>query len=217
MAAKKTAQKDVITLPALRVRRMAVRIRGTSPLIVNCWSEKAKREIADKQQGKPRLKKAAKDPTAEYNAARYVVEGKDCIPAVGVKKALMAAAVFADLFKTTTGMSLFVIGELGGGQWIPLRFDHRRMREDTVRVGTVSKSADLRYRPEYTGWSVEFVVEFNESAISAEEVLNLVRIAGFSVGLHEWRPQKGGGDFGRFELAMEDSSPRKTRSPRRAA
>lgn len=203
-AAKDGKDEKEVKLPALEIRRMKVKVRGVSPLIVNAFSNKAKEEMAAKQQKQARLAKAAKDPVACFNAARYVVNGKDCITAITMKKAIMTAATFADEYKTHIGMCLFVRGSEGNGDFIPILGSKPQMREDVVRVGTMTKTADLRYRPEYVDWSAEFVIEYNARVLTADQVLNLVSIAGFSCGVCEWRPQKGGGDYGRFELDMRD-------------
>ena len=198
-----TKQGKDVKLPALQIQRMTVRVKSLSPLIVNAFSVKSKEEMAAKQQKQARLAKEAKDPVACFNAARYVVNGKDCVTAITVKKAIMTAATFADEFKSHIGMALFVRGSESNGDFIPIKSAKPRMREDVVRVGTMTKTADLRYRPEYVDWKMEFVVEFNARVLTADQVLNLVSIAGFSCGICEWRPQKGGGDYGRFELDMK--------------
>lgn len=201
---KKDVESKEVKLPALEIRRLEVRVRGVTPLIVNAFSAKAKQQMADKQQKKAKLAKEAKDPVELFNAARYVIDGKDAVSAITIKKSVMTAAVFGDEMKTRVGMSLFVRGNLANGDYVEILGPKPRMREDVVRVGTMTKTADLRYRPEYTNWKLKFVVEFNNRVLTAEQVLNLVSIAGFSCGICEWRPQKGGGDYGRFELDMKD-------------
>ena len=73
------------------------------------------------------------------------------------------------------------------------------MREDTVRI---SMSTDIRFRPEYRDWSMEFDVVFNSRAISPEQIVNLVNIAGFGIGIGEWRPERSG-QFGMFHVAAD--------------
>jgi len=73
-----------------------------------------------------------------------------------------------------------------------------QMRENIVRLN--GKTADLRYRAEFLQWESSFVVRYNDAAISAEQIYNLFQIAGFSVGVGEWRPEKNG-QFGMFEIA----------------
>jgi hypothetical protein len=204
MATKAKKTEEDIKLPALAIKRIKVRVRGLSSLITNKFSEKSKRQMAEKQQGKigPRDKKPPKDPVADFNAARYVIDGKDAFPALCMKKAIMAAAVFQDgAYKNRVGMAVFVLGSLRGGEFIEIKGGKPNMREDTVR--NASGVADLRYRPEYADWYCDFEIVWNESYLSAEQVLNLLKIAGFSCGVCEWRPEKGGGPYGRFEIDMK--------------
>ena len=70
-------------------------------------------------------------------------------------------------------------------------------REDMVRVGM--GTADIRYRPEFPKWATELDVSYNSRALAAEQIVNLFEIAGFAVGVGEWRPEKDG-QFGRFRV-----------------
>ena len=65
--AAKTTNEQVITIPALDIRTATIKIVGDSPLIVHKWSEKAKKEILDKQMKKAKNKgHDAKDPFADF-------------------------------------------------------------------------------------------------------------------------------------------------------
>jgi len=64
-----------------------------------------------------------------------------------------------------------------------------------VRVG--AGSTDMRYRPEFSEWSVNVIVEIDSDLLNEQDVVNLVNRAGFSIGVGEWRPEKGG-EYGRF-------------------
>lgn len=77
-----------------------------------------------------------------------------------------------------------------------------RLRRDITRVGKFgSKQPDLRYRPEFTEWSVQLVIEYEPALVSQAGLHQLIRRAGRSVGLYEWRPEKSpAGIFGRFDL-----------------
>jgi hypothetical protein len=78
-----------------------------------------------------------------------------------------------------------------------------RMRRDIARVGTFpNKKPDLRYRPEFRDWSVDLVIEYEPALISLAGLYLLLRRAGRSIGLYEWRPEKSpAGIYGCFDLA----------------
>jgi hypothetical protein len=200
---KAGSKEETIELPKLAIKRMAITIIGTSPLIVHAWSEKAKRQMRDKQQGKAKLARGAKDPNEDFESSKYKdSKGRDCIPVFALKKAIVSAATFGNEKKTHFRGSLFiepVTRGKDGTDLLPIKFSKCVMREDMCRVGGMTKTADMRYRAEYHDWSARVTFEYNESMISVAQILNLIRIAGFSVGICEWRPEKDG-HFGRFTI-----------------
>lgn len=122
--------------------------------------------------------------------------GQHCIPARAIKCAIVEAATSIGdkqrYSKVKLRQCLFVLGDL-----LPIKGPKPTMRTDMVRLN--KQGTDVRYRPEYSTWEVSFDVQFNESAISADEVLNLIELAGFAVGLCEWRPEKNGNN-GQFRV-----------------
>jgi hypothetical protein len=196
-----TGESETMNLPKLDIRTAVVEIVGTSPLIVHAWGEKSKRQMREKQQKLAKMAKEAKDPEADFESSKYLnAERKDCVPAGAFRNAIISSGRFADGIPMTkiTG-SVFFPDNL-----VPLAFDKCVMREDMVRVGGKGPgtgTADLRYRAEYQGWKVKLRVEYNATIISLEQLLNLVSLAGFSVGICEWRPEKKG-QFGRFTVGQ---------------
>jgi hypothetical protein len=92
-----------------------------------------------------------------------------------------------------------VLGESGG--LIPLRFESLRMRQDAVTIGINTR--DLRYRGEFSGWSINCRIRYNAAVITPEQIINLINVAGFSGGLGELRPsQKASDQYGMFEVAV---------------
>ena len=88
------------------------------------------------------------------------------------------------------------------GDLVEILGDPPIMRTDIVHIGPFGKkTATPRYRPEFTNWRCKLIVRYNESAISPEQLWNLINVAGFSVGIGEWRPEKSGaGSFGMFHV-----------------
>lgn len=202
---KPTEEKEEVSFSLRRLERVVfeVPIRGTSPLIVNRWSEKAKEMMLSAQQTKVRVKKDPKDPVANFEAARYrLPNGVDGFPAVAFKAAIADATRFFDksITKVLVKQSILVVGE-GPDQLVPLEYESITMREDAVR--NASGVADLRYRPQYWPWTVNLKVRSIKGQFDYESLLALVDAAGQG-GIGEWRPsapKSASGTFGTFEVA----------------
>ncbi|SNT19441.1 hypothetical protein [Sphingopyxis indica] len=195
MVTKSTA---AIELPPLNIQTVTFVLVGDSPLIVHAWSEKAKRQMLDKQMKKATKAREAKDPEADYEACFYKTEaGAYGFPAIGVKAAMVSACRFVDAKMTVMRGAFHIDCEMLEVIGEP------RPREDMVRVGM--GTADIRYRPEFVDWRIPVTIKFNASVISAEQIANLLNAAGFGVGIGEWRPEKNG-SYGRFHVATSEES-----------
>ena len=195
MSEKKSTKQKKSTL-AIGV--ISLRIIGDSPLIIHAWSEKAKRMIRDKQAKKANKGREVRNPQEEYEAAFYKdANGNNVFPSVGLKAAAVRAAKSVNMAMTDAKAAFHIPGE-----FVPVEGEPR-MREDMVRVGM--GSADLRYRPEFLEWSIDFNVRYNKAVISAEQLVDLFDIAGFGTGIGDWRPEKGGRN-GMFHAEKKEST-----------
>jgi hypothetical protein len=200
---------EQLVIDKIGVGKMVVPIVGTTPLIVHNFSEKSKRQMLDAQQGKKNVK-VNRDPQAEYEAAFYRIHDEDGadrygVPAVAFKQATISAARFYKSVRMSElKQALFFRGILTKADPQQLVEIHGvpQMREDVVRLGGVSRSADLRFRPEFLEWSATITVEYVTSLLSKDSVLSLIDAGGLGVGVCEWRPEKGG-DFGRYQIDPE--------------
>lgn len=184
-----------VSIPQIKLRQVEVELVGDSPLICHAWSKKAKQEMLDKQMKKAKQAKGAKDPEADFKESLYPMpDGNGYgFPTVAFKAAAVGACRFVDDIKMTEARGAFhIAGELAKIEGEP------RMREDMVRIGM--GTADIRHRGEFPQWRVKLQITYNESALSLEQIINLFNIAGFGVGVGEWRPERDG-SFGRFHVA----------------
>lgn len=192
--------KGTIELPPLDIQAINLTLVGDSPLIVHAWSEKAKRQMLDKQMKRAKQAKEAKDPEADYEACFYRTEtGAYGFPAIGLKAAMVGACRFVDMKMTEARGAFHIDAEMVEVHGEP------RPREDMVRVGM--GTADIRYRPEFVAWKIPVTIKFNASVISAEQIANLLNVAGFSIGIGEWRPERNG-SYGRFHVATSEEAVR---------
>lgn len=197
-----------IEIPPIKIGELEITLIGDSPLITHRWSEKAKKEMLEKQMKVARQAKQAKDPERDYFESLYWLDGmpdnpthalvrtsRFGFPCVAFKAAAVGACRFVEGMKMTEARGAFhIIGELAHIEGTPT------MREDMVRVGM--GTADIRYRGEFQAWRTTLRLAYNALAISPAQIANLFNNAGFGVGVGEWRPEKDG-PYGRFHVARE--------------
>lgn len=228
MAVAKKADVS-IEIQRMNIQSAEFSIVGTTPLIVHAWSEKAKRQMLDKQQKKATKAKhdikipyndlidsaywltdkpehGTDDESAEANWYKALEDGaKFGFPLSGIKQSIISGGYRAgmDVKMTELRGSFFLRGATDAAT-----FDNAEIiyttdpvcREDMVRVGGMSKTADIRYRIEFPTWEIPLVMEYNGNGkYSLEQLLNLVNYGGFVSGLGEWRPEHDG-QFGMYQL-----------------
>ena len=191
------AKSEVLQIPGVQKEQLTVTIEGITPLITNRFSDKSKKQMLDKQMKRPTGKKEAKDPEADYLGSIYRTEdGRPGYPASGIKQACVSACRYVDDVPMTIARGAFFIM----GKILPVDGEHE-MGEDIVRLG--GKTADIRYRAYYPKWSITFDVLYNPRIILPEGIVNLIEIAGFHVGIGDWRPEKNGTN-GMFQVKREE-------------
>ena len=219
MAAKKTTTTEVITITPIEKMTTEITIVGESPLIVHAWSEKAKREILDAQQGKKKgKKKDVRNPVEDFIRSMYWLDGmpdipdgateEECekifneavakgarfgFPAVAIKKAATAAAYRQGLTKDKVSANgTFWLNGVDNPEFVEIETDEPPvMREDMVKIGM--GTADLRYRGEFKNWKARCRISYiKDGILSLENIINMINRGGFCCGLGEWRVEKGG-------------------------
>ena len=190
-------KEATISIPAPNIQLLRIKIKGTTPLIFHKWSEKAKKMIKDKEGGKAHKGREIRDPKKEYEESFYYNKDKQiCITCDAIKQSLVGACRSINgLPMTIVRGAVFIVGDTEN--LIKVDYKKKEMREDMVRVG--NGSADIRYRGQLTDWNIQLLIKYNADVLTAEQVTNLVQIAGFSQGLLEWRPERGG-SFGCYEV-----------------
>ena len=218
----KAPAKTVIEIPPVKSNLVDLRITGKpgSTYITHRFGEMQKSMIRDKQQQKaPKTAgRKAKDPVAEYHSSiHFIHEGKPGrygIPAISFKLAMVAACRLVEGISMAEAKQMFFVNGCNDNPELVEIFDPDgskpslkltedgwpRMREDICKTPPRTGAADLRYRAEFEQWRATLQVEYVENVISLEQLCNLLNLAGFAVGVGDWRPEKGGG-HGRFEIA----------------
>jgi hypothetical protein len=188
---------------------VTLNILGTTPLIMNRQSEKAKRQLllpAFKNRGE-RATTLKHDPMAEFvdSAYRYRVDTKPTrcyMPSTSFKRAMMTAALDmpGGATKAGVGRHVSVLGET-----IPI-FGIPRLRADMVRQAGMTKTPDTRFRCEFVEWACRVDIRFALLGLTETSVANLVLAAGFICGVGDFRQEKGAGTYGQFVITSEGLS-----------
>jgi hypothetical protein len=192
------SEPKVIAIPALHVVQLNVRIQGLTPLLCHRFGDSALRQIEAGQQQAAKVKKAARDPRAEFQESiYYTTDGHPAFPAVGIKRAMVSAGSrFAGERST----------ELLGAFSLPTELieidspNEPAMRSDRVVLSGIGRVSSIAYRAQFQPWSMLVPLLINADFLSADQAVNLLRLAGFSVGIGDWRPEKKG-SFGQFQVS----------------
>lgn len=200
---KKETEKEIILQP-IKIKEVEITIEGTTPLIVNNFNEKSRRQILDTQMKKPK-EKTPRNPIEDGMRALYwltpmpeefteeafekaLKEGaRFGFPAKGIKASAVSGAYRNGLTKDKVSLyGAFLIPD----ELIEIKYKNMHIREDYVRIA--HGGTDVRFRPEFDGWSMTFKMQYNENTYSLEQILNFINLGGFSCGLGEQRIEKGG-------------------------
>lgn len=220
MATKKAATETAsvsITIPPINIQYATIRIVGDTPLIVHKWSEKAKKEILDAQmQVAKTKKKEAKNPEQDYVDTIYFLDGEPAEKtAAALDEALRNGARIG--FPATAFKQCAIDGAYWSGA-IPKKTDVKAAfhipaefveihgtvapREDMVKVGGMTKVADIRYRAMIQDWWADVPIKYNSGTIKLEHIANMLNLGGFACGVGEWRNEKNG-VFGSFHVEAQ--------------
>lgn len=211
---------------------VAFEIVGDTPLIVHNFSEKARRQMLEAQTKKNggKAKHEIKIPVNDFMNSLYWLtqkpeDGKSDdealanfaeavkagaifgFPVSGIKQSIVMGAYRAGLdVKTTELKGCFFLKGAAEGSTSDLAAivaPTPIIREDMVRVGGMSKTADVRHRAEFREWRIPLVMELHGNGkYTAEQLLNCVDYGGMYCGIGEWRPEKDG-QSGMYHLRID--------------
>jgi hypothetical protein len=207
--AKSKPTTSIESVDILQVERgeLNVCVLGTSPIILNRMSEKAKRELLMPKGRKTAVEKATSlkhHPMDEYRASAYTLRGDAptllAMLATSFKGAMATAAL--DL----PGAKKAQIGRLTyvNGDYVPL-FGVPQLFMSVVRSADMNKTPDVRTRAIVPKWACKLSVTYIKPLMRPNAVANLLAAAGMSIGVGDWRPEKGKGNYGQFQIVDADN------------
>lgn len=204
MAVKKETEIDVLKVDH---GRLDFCILGTTPLILNRMSEKVLRELLMPKGKKTASEKASTlkhQPMEEFRASPYTDPDEDAPTLLqhlssAFKGALKSAALdLPGANKSQIGRLTWVNGERVSIYGVPKIF------MSVTRSADINKTPDVRTRAIVPEWACRVSVSFVQPILREQGVANLLASAGITQGVGDWRPGKGSGTYGQFELVSAD-------------
>ena len=191
-------------------RHISIRLKGTSPLVINRFSQKAMEEMRATQEAgsTSRAKKVrtAKDFNALYEGAKHKsIEGWEGIHAAAFRNAAISACRAVG-FKMTHAKLAFSVIEDGWDMAdnAPLvRILDGEAEQWVAPTRNATGVIDLRSRPMYKKWGARLNIRYDAGMFSDADIVNLISRVGMQVGIGEGRPdskQSAGLGFGLFEI-----------------
>lgn len=202
--AKKTeATIDVIDFTRGRIE---FAVLGTTPLILNRMSEKAKHELLMPSGRKTAAQKAQNlkhDPLAEFRASPYMLPEESAPTLLAAiapwfKKGIAGAAIDMGAKRAQIGRLVQVRGER-----IPL-YGIPQIFMAVTRSADINRTPDVRTRAILPRWCTIIEIDYLKPMVRDQVIANLAAAAGVIQGCGDWRAEKGAGTYGSYELAAID-------------
>lgn len=213
----KGSSDNLIAIKPIEIAKATIRIVGDTPLIMHAWSEKAKREILDKQMKKTKTSaREAKNPVEDFIRSMYwltniptdmTTDGFDRaiasgarfgFPVTAIKQAAISAAYRMGWSKDKASLRGAFFIDSDADQMVEIHSDPPVMREDMVKVGM--GTADIRFRGEFCNWYADLVISYNKNGQhTLDQIVNIINAGGYVCGIGEWRPERDG-QYGMFHV-----------------
>lgn len=199
--AKEKATNELVIEP-MKVGSTTLWIRGTSPLVFNAMSAKARQELLYPKGRKTTADKARNikhDPHIEYVNSTYRRLGNGAtrlvFPACAFKAAMCNAALeIPGAKKAQVGRLVWV-----EGTEVDV-FGSPQLWMSVVRSADMNKTPDVRTRAILPQWACKVTIRFVMPTINATSVGMLLATAGMVIGIGDFRQEKGKGNYGQFEV-----------------
>jgi hypothetical protein len=194
--------EEVVDFLKIEEASITFHIVGTTPLILNRMTAKARQQLLGPQP-KTSADRAASlkhDPIAEFRDAPYRLRSDDAPTLLALlptmfKQAMGTAAL------DTPGMAKSKILRLVRVDWdrIPV-WGLPTVHMAVTRNSDINHTPDIRTRCVLEEWATELTLHYPPQLVRPQGLANLLHSAGIFSGICEWRQGRGSGSFGGFRI-----------------
>jgi len=205
--ASKIEKQTSIEVSGVRSATIEFHILGMSPLFMHKFAPSAGRELLLPAGRKTAADKAAKlkhDPIQEFRDSCYTDERAAAPTLLCALSSAMKRGI-AEVAKDLPGATKAQVGRLCyvEDEFFPV-WGVPRLHMTLVRMADMAHTPDMRTRAILPEWAATFRVRYTEPLLTAKAIAQLVASAGVIQGIGDWRPGKGAGSFGTFEIVSAD-------------
>lgn len=202
-------KKEIISLKKIHVSHAKVIIAGDGDLCLNKMNDVAARSLIEQRKNKAKtLEKTnmweeiitaihwrdgkPKD-FSEEGLYKALHENAPCITAFGLKKSFGDAVVRngIDKYKTKFDARVNIIA---ASNLVPIKFANYAI--DEKLMSPKKGSPVLVHLSRFSGWSAEIEIAFTENTYSLEQIISIVNLAGFGIGIGSGRSS----GYGRYHV-----------------
>ena len=202
-------KEEIIELKPINTQLMEVYIEGDGDIVLNKMNDVIAKSLIDKRNNK------AKDTDkpnkweeiitslhwyngkpaefTEESLKEALTNNAPCITAFGLKKSFGEAVVRNEIATYATkfhnGVNIVAKGGL-----IPITFAEHYI--DEMLMSPKKGSPVLVRLNRFSGWKAHFTVQYTDLVYSAEQILNIINLAGFGLGIGSSRAS----GFGRYHV-----------------
>lgn len=206
----KKNEEQVIELKPINPITITVTIEGTSDLVLNKMNDPTARTLTDARKDKAKnLEKP--NEWEQIITAMHWLKGKPsdmsekglkdalknnapCLTAFGLKKSFADAVVRNEIsqYATKFNASVNVVGQ--GDNLVPIKFVEHHVDE---KLMSPKKGAPVLVRlNRFSGWTADITLSFVDTAYSTEQIINIINLAGFGLGIGSGRSS----GYGRYKV-----------------
>ena len=201
---------EVLEVREVKPQLLTVHIVGDSDLVINKMNDVTSRQLIDARKDKAKSIEKPNEweeiitsihwrdgkPTefSEKAMQEALKKNAPCITTFGLKKSFGEAVVRLgiDTYSTKFDASVNI---LGSGGLVPIKFTEHYIDE---KLMSPKKGAPvLVHLNRFCGWSADIQLSFIDSVYSAEQLLNVINLAGFGIGIGSGRRSCG---YGRYHV-----------------
>lgn len=204
MAAKKSEHIEVVEF---NTGKAEFYLLGRTPIILNRMTEKVKHILLMPTGKKTAAEKAVNvkhNPLEEFRNSPYLNTNPKAETFIehlstSFKAAIRSAGVdVPGATKAQLGRLMWVEGEK-----VPI-WGTPRIIMSVVRCADMGRTPDVRTRAIIPEWAARLTISFVQPKLNIKTISRLLAAAGLIQGVGDWRPEKGSGTYGQFEVVAKD-------------